>query len=268
MWEGFQWALDTVATIGSIPRPRNRPGGADRQGPAHRAGRRYALLRPGDGDGGLRRRPPRRPARRAPDPQGHRSHSATTTSSAASAAWAARSRATCAPPGPATWSSTRCPTTASWPRGSACASSRARPPTTRSCAPPGSCAPAAVIACVDSDAENIFITLTARELRPDMAIVARAASEDSESKLLRAGADARHLAVQVQRIGDGALRAEPAGVGRGRRRARVPHGGDRGARRAARASARRSPTSGEVRSSSACAPPTARSIPSRPRRPS
>ena len=46
-----------------------------------------------------------------------------------------------------------------------------------------------VIACVDSDAENIFITLTARELRDDIAIVARASVEDSESKLLRAGAD-------------------------------------------------------------------------------
>jgi voltage-gated potassium channel len=45
-----------------------------------------------------------------------------------------------------------------------------------------------VIACVDSDADNIFITLSARELRPEIAIVARAASEDSESKLLRAGA--------------------------------------------------------------------------------
>jgi voltage-gated potassium channel len=45
-----------------------------------------------------------------------------------------------------------------------------------------------VIACVDSDADNIFITLSARELRPDIAIVARAASEDSESKLHRAGA--------------------------------------------------------------------------------
>jgi voltage-gated potassium channel len=45
-----------------------------------------------------------------------------------------------------------------------------------------------VIACVDSDADNIFITLSARQLRPDIAIVARAASEDSESKLLRAGA--------------------------------------------------------------------------------
>jgi voltage-gated potassium channel len=47
----------------------------------------------------------------------------------------------------------------------------------------------AVVACVDSDAENIFIALTARELRPDIAIVARAAQEESESKLRRAGAD-------------------------------------------------------------------------------
>ena len=46
-----------------------------------------------------------------------------------------------------------------------------------------------VIACVDSDAENIFITLTARELRSDIAIVARASAEDSEKKLRRAGAD-------------------------------------------------------------------------------
>jgi voltage-gated potassium channel len=47
----------------------------------------------------------------------------------------------------------------------------------------------AVIACVDSDAENIFIALTARELRSDILIVARAAREDSEKKLVRAGAD-------------------------------------------------------------------------------
>src|SRR3954470_24799995 len=45
-----------------------------------------------------------------------------------------------------------------------------------------------VIACVDSDAENIFITLSARGLRPDIAIVARASEEASESKLMRAGA--------------------------------------------------------------------------------
>jgi voltage-gated potassium channel len=37
----------------------------------------------------------------------------------------------------------------------------------------------AVVACVDSDAENIFIALTARELRPDIAIVARASREET-----------------------------------------------------------------------------------------
>ncbi len=47
----------------------------------------------------------------------------------------------------------------------------------------------AVLACVDSDAENIFATLTARELRPDIPIVARAAVESSERKLIRAGAN-------------------------------------------------------------------------------
>jgi voltage-gated potassium channel len=47
----------------------------------------------------------------------------------------------------------------------------------------------ALLACADSDAENIFITLTARELRSDLVIVARASVEDSEKKLKRAGAD-------------------------------------------------------------------------------
>lgn len=46
----------------------------------------------------------------------------------------------------------------------------------------------ALIACVDSDAENVFITLTARELRPDLTIVARASADESEQKLTRAGA--------------------------------------------------------------------------------
>jgi voltage-gated potassium channel len=46
-----------------------------------------------------------------------------------------------------------------------------------------------VLACVDSDAENIFTCLTARELRSDITVVARASVEDSEKKLLRAGAD-------------------------------------------------------------------------------
>jgi voltage-gated potassium channel len=46
-----------------------------------------------------------------------------------------------------------------------------------------------VMACVDSDPENIFIALTARELRSDLTVVARASHEDSEKKLRRAGAD-------------------------------------------------------------------------------
>jgi voltage-gated potassium channel len=46
-----------------------------------------------------------------------------------------------------------------------------------------------IIVCADSDAENIFITLTARGLRSDITIVARAAAEDAEKKLKRAGAD-------------------------------------------------------------------------------
>jgi voltage-gated potassium channel len=46
-----------------------------------------------------------------------------------------------------------------------------------------------LVACIDSDADNIFATLTARELRPDIHIVARAAEEASERKLIAAGAD-------------------------------------------------------------------------------
>jgi voltage-gated potassium channel len=48
---------------------------------------------------------------------------------------------------------------------------------------------AAVLACVDSDAENIFVTLSARELQTGITIIARASAEDAEKKLLRAGAN-------------------------------------------------------------------------------
>jgi voltage-gated potassium channel len=47
----------------------------------------------------------------------------------------------------------------------------------------------AVIACVDSDAENIFIALTARELSSKVRVIARAAIEETERKLIHAGAD-------------------------------------------------------------------------------
>jgi voltage-gated potassium channel len=46
-----------------------------------------------------------------------------------------------------------------------------------------------LVAALDSDAENVYIALTARGLNPDLHIVARANFEESESKLLRAGAD-------------------------------------------------------------------------------
>ena len=46
-----------------------------------------------------------------------------------------------------------------------------------------------LIAATDNDAENIYVTLAARGLRPDLFIVARANYADAESKLQRAGAD-------------------------------------------------------------------------------
>ncbi|CAF0694035.1 potassium channel family protein [Candidatus Methylacidithermus pantelleriae] len=46
-----------------------------------------------------------------------------------------------------------------------------------------------LVACTDSDAENVLIVLTARNLRPDLVIVARANSEASEPKLKKAGAN-------------------------------------------------------------------------------
>lgn len=47
----------------------------------------------------------------------------------------------------------------------------------------------ALLVAANSDAENVFIVLTARGLRPDVFIAARANFEESESKLLRAGAN-------------------------------------------------------------------------------
>jgi voltage-gated potassium channel len=48
---------------------------------------------------------------------------------------------------------------------------------------------AALVAAVDSDAANSFIVLSARALREDLFIVARARGHDSQEKLRRAGAD-------------------------------------------------------------------------------
>jgi voltage-gated potassium channel len=44
-------------------------------------------------------------------------------------------------------------------------------------------------ACLPDDADNVYVVLTARDLNPDIHIVARAAEEQAESKLIRAGAN-------------------------------------------------------------------------------
>jgi voltage-gated potassium channel len=46
-----------------------------------------------------------------------------------------------------------------------------------------------LVSLVRTDAENVFICLTARQLNPRLRIIARALEETSENKLLRAGAD-------------------------------------------------------------------------------
>jgi voltage-gated potassium channel len=46
-----------------------------------------------------------------------------------------------------------------------------------------------LVASSDSDADNLYITLSARSRRPNLTIVARASDEDAEKKLKLAGAD-------------------------------------------------------------------------------
>src|SRR4051794_20174419 len=46
-----------------------------------------------------------------------------------------------------------------------------------------------IVVASDSDADNLYITLSARSVRPDLQIVARASDEDAEKKLKLAGAD-------------------------------------------------------------------------------
>jgi voltage-gated potassium channel len=62
----------------------------------------------------------------------------------------------------------------------------------------------ALVAALDSDAGNLFVTLSARSLRPDLFIVARARVEESEEKLRRAGAD---RVVNPQSIGGARIAA-------------------------------------------------------------
>ena len=47
----------------------------------------------------------------------------------------------------------------------------------------------ALVAALGSDADNLYVTLSAKSLRPDIFVVARIDNEESEAKLKRAGAD-------------------------------------------------------------------------------
>lgn len=56
----------------------------------------------------------------------------------------------------------------------------------------------ALIAALETDADNLFLTISGRTIRPDLQIIARARNETSEPKLRRAGAD---RVVNPQQIG-------------------------------------------------------------------
>jgi voltage-gated potassium channel len=47
----------------------------------------------------------------------------------------------------------------------------------------------ALVAALDTDADNLYATVAAKSMHPSIQIIARARNESSESKLLRAGAD-------------------------------------------------------------------------------
>jgi voltage-gated potassium channel len=62
----------------------------------------------------------------------------------------------------------------------------------------------ALVAALETDADTVYVTLSARALRPDLVIVARARTTDSKDKMLLAGAT---HAVNPQRIGGRRLAA-------------------------------------------------------------
>jgi voltage-gated potassium channel len=47
----------------------------------------------------------------------------------------------------------------------------------------------ALVACVNSDADNVLTTLTAKGMRPELSVIGRAKVEENEAKFRRAGAD-------------------------------------------------------------------------------
>lgn len=61
-----------------------------------------------------------------------------------------------------------------------------------------------LVAALETDADNLYVVLSGRTLRPDLVIIARARTESSEPKLQRAGAD--HV-VNPQRLGGNRMAA-------------------------------------------------------------
>lgn len=56
----------------------------------------------------------------------------------------------------------------------------------------------ALVAALDTDADNLYVTVAAKSMHPSIQIIARARNESSEAKLFRAGAD---RVVNPQRLG-------------------------------------------------------------------
>lgn len=63
---------------------------------------------------------------------------------------------------------------------------------------------ASLVAALETDADNLYVTLASRSIRPDLQIIARARNESSEPKLIRAGAD---RVVNPQQLGGGRMAA-------------------------------------------------------------
>ncbi len=96
-----------------------------------------------------------------------------------------------------------------------------------------------IVCAVDSDATNVYVTLTARSLNPDIYIVARASSPETPARLQRAGANrvispyrssGRQMALLVLRprvVDSLEVLGPPPRGGRGRTRL-PPHRADSG----------------------------------------
>ena len=62
-------------------------------------------------------------------------------------------------------------------------------PMTRRCSSAGLERASALVAALDTDADNLYVTVAAKSMHPSIQIIARARNESSEAKLFRAGAD-------------------------------------------------------------------------------